>query len=333
MKDMKKIIVLFILVTLTLSGCSDKEPPNVDGSIKSSDISLDVSQGEVSSNEISSEPTSNVNDTSDIVESKPDSSGELNTLPPQDSTVSLPTLTSPDENPKPVLNVEGRLQDWIVNTRIVDKDNNPVKNGKVIITSENALNTEKSSYFITDNNGKLIELTYSLYNSDYLTIGTYNVEVWLPIIGGYDKHKLSVELTQENARDLTLQLPTINQNEALYNGDKRTDIYMLDSDNKPVSNVQVYIIIDSEMEQIPNSQQKPPALMSNPIDVFAINKWGYTDNDGRITFVENLSGECTVQYLWYKDDIIINENFKDGYATVMITSNAVNEFTINTLLR
>lgn len=168
--------------------------------------------------------------------------------------------------------------------KIVDKNKVVIQNALITICPSNKPKDEDYRYFKTDANGEI----RILKESSGIAVGEYNITVTIPTIDKPKTETVKVKLTAQNTKKLlTINLALENQNQALFKAKKRTDLYLRNSKNGNVRNMKIQLVPTFDIPQT-----------GTPGAISQIDPFAYTNDSGRVTFVNVAVGEYKVEYSW-----------------------------------
>lgn len=192
-----------------------------------------------------------------------------------------------------------------ITIRVVDKNNVAVANARVILPNEVRW-TALTEY--TDKNGEMRLYERKNYKSTDTKIGKYSVSIIMrkpnakPI-----KEVVVVDLESKKVDSVTIiKLKNEDTKADVFKATNRTDIYVKNSKGGPVRNMKVTLY----------PSQVPQTIANSTDDIYSSELLtGYTDNDGRVTFLKVPVEDYTVTFSWLggsSENSVINLTKKTG---------------------
>lgn len=206
-----------------------------------------------------------------------------------------------------------------VTVKVTDKSSKAVANARIFVQSDNGKWAPRAYY--TDKNGeiRLYDRTDEL-KKPVNTQATYSVTVILrkPDATQLQEHFTLKPTAMKNGETVTIQLKAADTQADVYKAKQRTDIFLKNSQGAPVCNM--LVALEPISVNIPQTDTELEVKSSqNLYQTFPIY-YGYTDNDGRVTFLNLDKSEYTVKFQWL-DGECAAKKFKVSDNTAVTTVN------------
>lgn len=173
--------------------------------------------------------------------------------------------------------------------RIVDKDGVPIANAPVAVFDKgetyNDNNYTIHTEDMTDSKGE--------FRIKSINPGTYNLNLTTKAkddkyVVRIEDEQIQITVNAKNTKDtFVVKAKSKNFNKVFYDAKVRTDIYVKNSKGGPVSNMKLEL-----------TSQTPPQTYGAPYGMHGFYPIGFTDKDGRVTFVGFANVDYSVQFSW-----------------------------------
>lgn len=173
--------------------------------------------------------------------------------------------------------------------RIVDKDGVPIANAPIAVFDKGETYDDNNFTIhtedMTDSKGE--------FRIKSINPGTYNLLVTIKrkddkgaILIKHEQIQIAVNV--KNTKDtFVVKAKSSNYNKLFYDAKGRTDIYVKNSKGGPVSNMKLEL-----------TSKTPPQTYGAPYGMHSYAPIGFTDKDGRVTFVGFANVDYSVQFSW-----------------------------------